>query len=40
MITTLETLTLAGHHPDAGTWPMLLAASAMALYVLLSKVRR
>jgi len=39
-VTALETLTVAGWHPDAGTWPFLLAASAMAVVVLLSKVLR
>ena len=33
MITTLETITLAGWHPDAGLWPMLLAVSLAAVYV-------
>ena len=23
MLTTLETLRIAGHHPDAGVWPLL-----------------
>ena len=38
-MTTLETLTLAGWHPDAGAWPFLLAASGMAVVVLWARVR-
>ena len=33
MITTLETLTLNGWHPDAGVWPML-AATLLGVAVL------
>ena len=40
MITTLETLTLAGRHPDAGAWPLLLAASGMAIVVIVARVLR
>lgn len=31
MITTLETLTIAGWHPDAGLWPLLLVAIGAAV---------
>ena len=31
MITTLETLQVAGYHPDAGMWPLLLVAIGAAL---------
>lgn len=37
MFTTLETLTLAGHHVDAGAWPFLLAASGMAIVVIVAR---
>ena len=40
MITTLETLTLAGWHPDAGVWPLLLAVTGMAIVVIVARVRR
>jgi hypothetical protein len=40
MFAALETLTVAGWHPDAGAWPFLLAASAMAIVVIVARVLR
>jgi len=39
MISSLETLTLAGWHPDAGVWPMLLVLSILAIFVVVRPVR-
>ncbi len=33
MITTLETLTIHGWHPDAGVWPLVLVLSLAAIGV-------
>jgi hypothetical protein len=40
MFAALETLTVAGHHPDAGAWPLLLAVTGMAIVVVVARVRR
>lgn len=39
-MTTLETLTLAGWHPDVGVWPLLLVSVAAVGYLVASKVLR
>ena len=40
MIPPLETLSLAGWHPDAGVWYLLLVASVCAIFVVVRPVRK
>ena len=40
MITTLETLTLLGWHPDAGVWPLVAVSIGAAVYLVACKVWR
>jgi len=39
MISSLETLTLAGWHPDAGVWPLILVVSLGAVLLVVRPVK-